>query len=70
MHACMQEDDAATDEDLVKLIVGQNKKFRKSLVDLKGDAPALTMDMVDAKGSKLSKGLKRFFLSMAMAEEI
>eukprot|EP00750_Incisomonas_marina_P015808 INCI18666.1.p1 GENE.INCI18666.1~~INCI18666.1.p1 ORF type:complete len:345 (-),score=73.63 INCI18666.1:70-1104(-) len=64
------EDPEATDEDLIKLIVSKNKEFIKGLMKLKGSDPSLTMEKLNAKGGKFSKTLKRFFLSMAMAEEI
>mmetsp|Transcript_9791 Transcript_9791/g.14322 ORF Transcript_9791/g.14322 Transcript_9791/m.14322 type:complete len:345 (-) Transcript_9791:102-1136(-) len=64
------EDPDSTDEDIIKMIVSKNKEFIKGLMKLKGDDDALTMEKLNAKGGKFSKNLKRFFLSMAMAEEL
>jgi hypothetical protein len=63
------EDPEASDEDLIKLVVAKNKEFIKGLQKLKGDDESLTMEKLDAS-KKFSKNLKRFFLSMALAEEL
>ena len=64
------EEDGSTDEDIIRLINSKNKEYIKGLQKLKGSDESLTMEKLNSKGSKFSKTLKRFFLNMAMAEEI